>query len=361
MTGPTARPPGRGQGKGAHREEGTLPGSALEPRGPGRARHLYLSAPGRVQSLLKEVEILATRGWEMAPRLESIHLGSTGEWTMEPRALGDLLEGLPGRVAPGGEVALEVEGRSVTEDRLNGWLKAGVTRINLTWPLPDPFRPIATLLHGGALDQWGVDVEFGGDPHELRERERLLRSLSGEQAPSQISLMEAPSGGSDDQMADAYLALASSLLSLGYQPWEMTSFSRPGREPIHFRAVWEGQDVLGLGPGAHSFLGGVRRWNLTDPEAYFSRIQSEQDPVAGMERPDPGQRRLEEVWSRLRLATGIPLAPMPAQASRLRDEWVQQGWAQPDQNHLRLTLSGWLILDSLAIRLAEVLAGWPER
>jgi coproporphyrinogen III oxidase-like Fe-S oxidoreductase len=366
---------------------GSAPPPSLRPVEGDGARHLYISGPGprdmpggdsplevegRWRSaLLKEAEMLAHGEWTLAPSLASIHVRGDGihgggydGGELSPEALRRLLTGLSSALAPGGELALEIQGCLLTEEQLQAWFDAGVSRLNLAWPLADRLLSRGGLqLRDGLLRrlsslkqesrQWGVDLEFGSSESQGERAEALLQELVENHAPTQVSLVEAEASGPADLVADQYLALAQLLMGLGYEPWELTSFSLPGHAPTHGRAVWLGEAYLGLGPGAHSFLGGVRRWNLTEPEAYFSRIRHGLDPSAGMERPDPVQRRLEMVWAGLRLTQGIPLTRLPPRASRLQEDWIREGWAQPDPDRLRLTLDGWLLLDTLTIQLVE--------
>ena len=46
------------------------------------------------------------------------------------------------------------------------------------------------------------------------------------------------------------------------------------------------QDWWGVGPGAHSHVGGVRWWNVKHPAAYADRILAGHSPAAGRETLD---------------------------------------------------------------------------
>ncbi|PKK90488.1 MAG: hypothetical protein CVV64_08985 [Candidatus Wallbacteria bacterium HGW-Wallbacteria-1] len=53
----------------------------------------------------------------------------------------------------------------------------------------------------------------------------------------------------------------------GFQSYEISNFALPGHESLHNLRIWRGEDFIGLGPGAHSRVAGLR-WqvpsNLSD-------------------------------------------------------------------------------------------------
>ncbi len=344
-------------------------------------RHLYLSGPwsrnvGEWDSLLaRELHFRRARfpslvrsgkaGWAV----DSIHVGGESTRAPLPRELRRLLTEGGLEPAPGAEVALEVAPQEVRPERVDEWIRAGVTRLNLRTPAPGVPADWPRTTHLDRLVSWGVDLAFGhlegsADPLELLEAV-ILRWT-----PPQVSLVEAaveaPGEGSQagadelgqDHLADLYLELTRRLDSAGYRQWSFTHFALPGREPVHQQAVLQGVPYLGLGPGAHSHLPGRRFWNLEDPGAYTSRLALQQDPAAGEDQATADQRLLEMLWRSLSLAGGLDLRASGLHHPRsLRDRWVSAGFARPCRERLRLTPPGWLVLDSLVLELADA---WPR-
>ena len=62
----------------------------------------------------------------------------------------------------------------------------------------------------------------------------------------------------EDETAGLYLAACRGLERLGYRQYEISNFARPGFESRHNLKYWHCEEYLGLGPSAHSFLGGKR-------------------------------------------------------------------------------------------------------
>lgn len=62
----------------------------------------------------------------------------------------------------------------------------------------------------------------------------------------------------EEAAAGLYLSACRELEQLGYQQYEISNFARPGFESRHNLKYWHCEEYLGLGPSAHSFLGGKR-------------------------------------------------------------------------------------------------------
>lgn len=68
----------------------------------------------------------------------------------------------------------------------------------------------------------------------------------------------------DDDMAEAmYEALCDMTRMAGYVHYEISNFALPGCEAVHNSAYWDNSPYIGLGPGAHSFDGFRRSFNLS--------------------------------------------------------------------------------------------------
>jgi oxygen-independent coproporphyrinogen-3 oxidase len=73
----------------------------------------------------------------------------------------------------------------------------------------------------------------------------------------------------------------------------------------HNLGYWRGGDWWGIGPGAHSHVGGVRWWNVKHPAAYADRMAAGVSPAHAREVLDAGTRRVERVLLEVRLADGM--------------------------------------------------------
>lgn len=101
----------------------------------------------------------------------------------------------------------------------------------------------------------------------------------------------------EDEVCDLYLYAAEYLEKQGYEQYEISNFAVRGFESRHNLKYWHCEEYLGIGPSAHSFIGGER--------FYFSR-----DFSAFIENPVPvydgtGGDEDEYVMLALRLSEGL--------------------------------------------------------
>jgi oxygen-independent coproporphyrinogen-3 oxidase len=151
----------------------------------------------------------------------------------------------------------------------------------------------------------------------------------------------------EDAYEHEYMLAARVLTDAGYAHYEVSNFARPGRESRHNAAYWNGVAYLGLGPGAHSYRPPERSWNVRDWAAYAERLRAGALPRESAEVVDAEASALERVGLGLRTTSGVPAAS--AAQGRLAEEWRDRGWAELGGGRVRLTPSGWLLLDRLAV------------
>jgi oxygen-independent coproporphyrinogen-3 oxidase len=154
----------------------------------------------------------------------------------------------------------------------------------------------------------------------------------------------------DDLAADRYLQADEALEAAGMAWYEVSNWARPGGACRHNLAYWRSDDWWGIGPGAHSHVGGVRWWNVRHPAAYAQRLAAGESPAQAREVLSTEDRRVEDVLLRLRLAEGLSLAALTtagraAAARALADDLLVP---EPyDRGIAVLTLRGRLLADAV--------------
>ncbi|TBL31900.1 coproporphyrinogen III oxidase, partial [Verrucosispora sp. SN26_14.1] len=117
----------------------------------------------------------------------------------------------------------------------------------------------------------------------------------------------------DDVAAERYLAAEAALGAAGFSWYEVSNWARtPAARCRHNLLYWTGGDWWGLGPGAHSHVGGVRWWNVKHPREYARRLAAGESPGSAREVLTDGEAHMEDVMLRLRLASGLPLDVLDA-------------------------------------------------
>jgi oxygen-independent coproporphyrinogen-3 oxidase len=155
----------------------------------------------------------------------------------------------------------------------------------------------------------------------------------------------------DDDLADKYVQADEVLGGAGMEWYEVSNWatSRPSW-CRHNLLYWTGGDWWGVGPGAHSHVGGVRWWNVKHPAAYADRIAAGVSPAHAREVLDDETRRVERVLLEVRLRDGLPLDVLGAEGRARVAGHVGQGLVQPEpveRGRLVLTRRGRLLADAV--------------
>ncbi|MHA6694507.1 radical SAM family heme chaperone HemW [Homoserinimonas sp. A520] len=208
---------------------------------------------------------------------------------------------------------------------------------------------------GETLDDWRRSLEhaIAQQPDHLSAYSLIIED--GTKLARQIRRGEVDQPDEDLQ-ADMY-ELADTLLdAAGYEWYEVSNWARNGHRSLHNLAYWQGHDWWGVGPGAHSHIGGVRWWNVKHPAAYADRILAGHSPAAGRETLDDETRRVERVLLLTRIRDGLRIGELPASgrtavAGLIADELVNAAAAL--RGSIELTLRGRLLADAVVRRLVQ--------
>jgi len=214
---------------------------------------------------------------------------------------------------------------------------------------------------GESLDDWRASLEHAIAQHPDHLSAYSLIVEDGTKLARQIRRGEVAQPDEDLQ-ADMY-ELADGLLgAAGYDWYEVSNWSRESSGDLaehrsrHNLAYWQGHDWWGIGPGAHSHVGGVRWWNVKHPAAYADRIGAGLSPGAGRETLDGDTRQVESVLLGTRLRDGLVIAQLPAGARTAVAGLIGDGLvdgASAIRGSLVLTLRGRLLADAVVRRLLD--------
>lgn len=297
---------------------------------------------------------------------------------------GDLARMLDAAVAAfgmvdGGEVTVEANPDTVTPEVVQTLAAAGVTRLSIGMQSavphvlaaldrthqPENVRSAVVAAKEGGLDV-SVDLIYGAPGESLADWDASLEAAvalepdhisayaliveDGTKLARQIRRGEVRTPD-DDLQADMYELADARLAAAGFDWYEVSNWARrPDQRSRHNLAYWRGNDWWGFGPGAHSHVGGLRWWNVKHPAAYAQRLAATESPAAGTERPDVQARQLERVLLQSRLAEGLVIADLPADARTRVAGLIADGLADGASalsGRLRLTLRGRLLADAV--------------
>jgi putative oxygen-independent coproporphyrinogen III oxidase len=207
---------------------------------------------------------------------------------------------------------------------------------------------------GETLGDWerSLDVALAQQPDHLSAYALIVED--GTKLARQIRRGEVATPD-DDLAADMYELADDRLAAAGYDWYEVSNWSRgDAHRSRHNLAYWQGHDWWGVGPGAHSHVGGVRWWNVKHPAAYQQRMTAEQSPGAGRETLDDETRRVERVLLGVRIREGLPVAELDADGRQAVAGLIADGWVEGRpalQGRVVLTREGRLMADAVVRRL----------
>ena len=155
--------------------------------------------------------------------------------------------------------------------------------------------------------------------------------------------------------AEQFEQLVSGLATAGYEQYEVSNFCQPHCESKHNSNYWKDTPYLGVGPGAHSFDGNSRQYNVANNAKYLKslaelRIPYEREVLSRADRIN------EHIMTGLRTKWGCNLAWLQREFGY--DLWSEQKAyierliadkkAILEDHHLLLTRDGKFLADGIA-------------
>jgi oxygen-independent coproporphyrinogen-3 oxidase len=351
--------------------------------------------PGLVE---REMDLLLrTFPGEAGVPADTVYVGGGTPTVLGPERLVRLLAAIRSRfpVAEGAEITTEANPGTVTGDDFARLREGGFNRVSLG---VQSFRPSTLAALGrshsvedvraayrdarrAGFSSVGIDLIFGNPGQGEREwQEDLDRAVTF--LPEHVSAYAlTPEPGtpihasiargdvslpSDDSAARMYEATGETLKAAGYRHYEISNFSRPGKECRHNLKYWRREGYLGLGPSAHGLLFpggsapfGVRTANPPSLPDYARAL--------GEGRPSWGSALacgLEDAWKEalllgLRMAEGVSPSsieirngPPPEPVREAVEKLVGSGVLVRENDRLRLPERYWFVSNEALQRLA---------
>jgi putative oxygen-independent coproporphyrinogen III oxidase len=283
-------------------------------------------------------------------------------------------------LAAGAEVTVEANPETVDQRVLADLRASGFTRISLGMQsaaphvlrvldrVHQPGRPqqCARWARAEGFEHVSLDLIYGTPGESAQDWERSLASAlaagpdhisayaliveEGTRLAARVRRGELPAPD-DDVLADRYLAADEQLSRAGLRWYEISNWARDEAAACrHNELYWTGANWWGIGPGAHSHVGGTRWWNVRHPAAYAERISAGLSPGQAREILTAQERALERVMLATRLAAGCPLTDLEPAGQAAAATAVADGLADKDsfeRGRVVLTLRGRLLADAV--------------
>lgn len=278
------------------------------------------------------------------------------------------------------EFSFEANPATFTEKKVRFWRSLGMNRVSLGVQSLDArilhllgrehtpeqaLRSVAMLKNAG-MPHINMDLMFAIPGQTLSVWEHTLREAvrAGTDHVSAYNLtyeedtefFQSLLRGEKAQDADedaAYFELAEHILEdAGMRHYETSNYAHEGAMSPHNRAYWNGEDYVGIGPGAVSTIDGVRYSNTRDTAAYIRTTLENGLPESEREPVTPEDYRLERIALMLRTDEGLPLKYILPESLPLMERYREWELADisPD-NRLILKGRGRLLVDAIAAEL----------
>lgn len=288
------------------------------------------------------------------------------------------------------EITLEVNPGTLTEDKLNHYVSAGVNRISMGLQTTNDqllhkigrihstndFITSYEAVKRAGISNISLDLMFGLPGQTLSDIENAI-SLVARLAPSHVSayslkieegtplnesylkgLVQLPD---EDLERDMYHYLISGLKEIGIYQYELSNFSKIGFESKHNLVYWENKPYLGLGVSSHSKINNERFANTSLIYEYSDMIKAGKPPIIQKDRIDNSEDLFESIILGLRLNKGIALHEINAKYEidfyqkykNGIEALTQQGLIEYDDQTIRLTIKGMDLSNQVFLRFME--------
>ena len=325
--------------------------------------------------------------------VDTIYLGGGTPSYLGPKRLTVILDTVLNHypVAPDAEITLEANPDSACDvHALRELRSAGFNRISLGMQsadsselknigrihTPEQVKIAVSAARTAGFDNLSLDLIYGL-PNQTMERWANNLSAAVELEPEHLSCygLKVEEGTplfarrsqfhlpNDEEQADLYLHTVEYLSDNGYRQYEISNFSRPGRESRHNLKYWTLGEYLSFGPGAHSDFNGIRYAFERDLNRYLQGIANHAPPLSERTVLSP-QDRMEE-WVMLGLRTVHGLDPQAFEARfccsfapfvPFLTQCRQAGYALFEDGRWHLTPSGFLLSNQIIGQLLDVLS-----
>ncbi|GAA2758543.1 radical SAM family heme chaperone HemW [Actinopolymorpha rutila] len=350
---------------------------------PGASRATYAQAAIGEVRLARRVLSAPT-----AP-VSTVFVGGGTPTLLPPADLGAVLRAVEDEfgLAPDAEVTTEANPESVDRRYLDELRAQGFNRISFGMQSARPHvlatlerrhtpgRPQACVAEARAAgfdhvnldliygapgesdDDWqaSLDAAVAAGPDHVSAYALIVEDGTRLAAQIRRGVLTAPD---DDVLADRYLRAEETLSAAGFSWYEVSNWAREESARCrHNLLYWTGGDWWGIGPGAHSHVGGVRWWNAKHPAAYAERLARGVSPAQAREVLDAQTRMVERVMLELRLSGGLDLGVLDEVGEAAAGRAAADGLVVAEElaaGRVVLTLRGRLLADAVV----RDLLGW---
>lgn len=215
-------------------------------------------------------------------------------------------------------------------------LKAGFDNINVD---------LMSALPGQTVESWRKTLR---EITRLKTSHISAYSLILEEGTTMYNLVEngiITNLPDEDTEREIYFITKEILEKAGYHRYEISNYSRDGRECKHNKIYWQGGDYIGFGLGAASYIGRKRFSNIKDLSKYIDKPLSDKEDITLLSEED---MMAEFMYLGLRMMEGVKPSDFKNRFGRhlmnvygdVINKYVGTGHMETGENYVRLTTRG---------------------
>ena len=304
-----------------------------------------------VEALLKEI---AMRRNEASEPIQTVYIGGGTPSTLDAADIEKIIRAVGLQEAE--EVTMEMNPGDATREYLRALRQTGINRLSIgIQSFQDELLQLIDRRHNAqqaidavrmaqevGFDNISVDLMYALPTQTMAQWEADIETalsldvqhissygLMYEEGTALTKMMENGELEAIDEDTEntMYDRLCERLKQAGFVHYEVSNFALPGREAKHNSNYWNGTPYIGVGAGAHSYIGKVRSWNPDDLDTY---IQGMNDGSLKRESETLSDEDLynEQIMLGLRTSKGCRLSPSVDRrltVGKLREkEWIRE-------------------------------------
>ncbi len=339
-----------------------------------------------VQALLCEIELRKNEFAEL--EIETIYFGGGTPGILSVAEMQQILFAIRENYSCKNvfETTVEMNPDDISEEKIIGFKKLGIDRISLgvqsffeedlkymnrSHSATKAIESIEIIAH--YFDNYTVDLIYGfpllNDAKLQKNVAKLLEkntphiSIYGMTVEPKTALDIFIKKGTEkpmnaEQGARQFEYLMKRLATAGYEHYEISSYAKKGKRAVHNSNYWAGKPYLGFGPGAHSYQGKTRAWNVANNALYIkslsaNKLDQEQETLTQNDILN------EMVMLGLRIIEGLNLEKYKNESSAEQydslllkaEPYLKKDFLIKTQSNLQLTNEGKLFCDAVSAAL----------
>ena len=344
-----------------------------------------------ITAMIKEIHLVTEKATNSSEKelCETIYFGGGTPSLLSIEDLNNILATLFSKfeIAKDAEITLEANPDDITAEKLSLWKKAGINRLSvgvqsfldqeLVWmnrahSSADSLRCIDEIKNAGFSD-YSIDLIYGSPLLNNQDWLNTIDTVINKNIPhlSCYALTVEPKTAlhkmiaqnkkesvDPEKQAEQFVLLMNQMEQAGYEHYEISNFSKPGRRSKHNSSYWQGKKYYGFGPAAHSYDGIKRKWNISNNALYIQSLKKNSIP-SEEETLTSTQSINEYIMTSLRTIEGLDLEKINSlfgtnhvnQLLNASKKYIQSEKIIQQNNRLILTRQGKLFADGIAADL----------